>query len=147
MNQYNEMKARHQEEVNSFPMKFAFGQEQLAAALAEWGLTANDMDKVTSIYGCGDILLKKDVAAWEAMCKRHKQEMDDTIAADKTGDGFIFDMFDAELSNHEYGYTRDPYDALAALGLSYIDVYKDARLIHGFEKACKNQAEWYDKNR
>lgn len=147
MNKYDEMKARHQEEVNNSPMKFAFGEKQLIEVLNEWGLTADDMDKVTSIYGCGDIIQTKDVPAFEAMCKRHEQEMKDAIAADETGDGFIFDMFDCELGNHEYGYTRDPSDALAALGLSYIDIYKDARLIHGFEKACAAQAEWYDKNR
>ena len=35
MNSYVEMKERHQKEVNEFPMKFAFSDEQFKKAMEE----------------------------------------------------------------------------------------------------------------
>ena len=55
-------------------------------------------------------------------------------------------MFDCELANHEYGYTRDPNDALMALGISKNRIANDERLRHGFEKACRKQAQWDDEH-
>lgn len=80
------------------------------------------------------------------MTLRHRKEFEDAVAADKTGDGFIYDMFDYELANHEYGYTRNPSDALAALGVSRKAIEKDPQLARGFKKACKHQEDWFDEN-
>ena len=55
-------------------------------------------------------------------------------------------MFDYELANHEYGYTRNPSDAFAALGVSRKAIEKDPRLARGFKKACKHQEDWFDEN-
>ena len=109
MNAYIEMNRRHQEEVSAFPMAFAFGDEQLKEA----------MKKLGTIYGAGDIIRKSDLPAYREMQMRHREELFNAINSDETGDGFIFDMFDYELANHEYGYTRDPHDALMALGMSW----------------------------
>lgn len=145
-NQYKAMIAKHQEEVNNFPMAFAFGKEQFAQAMRKLGLDLSDTDKVCSFYGVGDIIRKSDVPALKQMIAKHNAEIKQAIADDETGEGFIFDMFDYELSNHEYGYTRDASDALAALGASWDDLENDARLMHGFKKACKSQADWYDEH-
>ena len=64
-----------------------------------------------------------------------KKERDEAIAADKTGDGYIYEMFLCELRNHEYGYTYELDDTLEALGLTYEEIEKDKRLLHGLEKA------------
>ena len=66
---------------------------------------------------------------------RHKREMKEAIAADPTGEGFIFDMFLRELENHEYGYTGDMTDALEALGFTAQEVVDDPRLNRGISKA------------
>lgn len=66
--------------------------------------------------------------------------------ADKTGDGYLLEMFRHELSNHEYGYTRDPEPALLALGIYWEDIGGDERLLHAFETACQQEADWYDKH-
>ena len=66
---------------------------------------------------------------------RHKREMKEAIAADPTGEGFIFDMFLCELDNHEYGYTGDTTDALEALGFTAKEVVDDPRLNRGICKA------------
>lgn len=59
------------------------------------------------------------------------------IAADETGEGFIYDMFYEKLANHEYSVTLDETDALLSLGLSFEAIYKDKRLLLGLEKAKK----------
>ena len=62
---------------------------------------------------------------------------ENAIAADTTGDGFIFDMFVYELANHEYCITYDLEDTLDALGLTPEEVNADKRLSHGLNKAIK----------
>ena len=52
------------------------------------------------------------------MLARHRKELEDAISSDKTGKGFIFDMFLQELENHEYSYTGDVQEALDALGIT-----------------------------
>ena len=145
-NQYQAMQERHQAEINASPMVFAFGQKQFEEAMKKLGLDPSETDKVCSLYGCGDIIRKTDLPAYLAMIERHRQEINEAIAADKTGDGFIFDMFDYELTNHEYGYTQDPTDTLRELGISWDQLSNDKRLTHGFEKACKQQIEWFDEH-
>lgn len=144
MNAYKELKDRQQREQNNFPMVFAFGKEQFEEAMKKLGLDPSETDKVCSIYGIGDILLRSDVPAYLEMVKRHHLEMDREIEADDTGDGFVFDMFDYELSNHEYAYTMNPTSALDALGISEEKLMNNPKLMYGFTKACRSQMDWYD---
>lgn len=144
MNAYLDLMKKQQEEFKTLPIVYAFGQKQFKEAMKKLGLTEKDKKKVCSIYGCGDIVLKSDVPKIIEMIRKHKKEMKDAIAEDKTGDGFIYDMFDAELSNHEYGYTQDPTDALRALGLTLDEVYNDTRLKQGFKRACENYKACFD---
>ena len=107
MNKYLELKKKHQEETNQFPMKFAFGNKQFNEMMNSWGLSADskvDLAKIVSI-GFGGYLLKSDFANYKEMNKRHKAEMQKAIDEDTTGYGFICDMFRYELANHEFGYT------------------------------------------
>lgn len=134
-NQYREMRRKHQAEVNNFPMKFAFGDEQVKKMLAEWKLSMNDLDKIVST-GFGGYLLKTDVENYKAMGRRHSEEMKQAIENDKTGDGFIYDMFIYELANHEYGYTGEVEDTLGALGMTLEEINANPAMKHGFEMAC-----------
>ena len=65
----------------------------------------------------------------------HDAELQAAIAEDKTGEGFIYEMFLYELDNHEYGYTRDTEDTLDALGYTAEEILGDSRLKRGIEKA------------
>lgn len=143
MNMYMEMKKKHQEEISSFPMEFACDEKQFKEAMKNLGLTENDRDKVASLYGCGDIMRKEDIPKLIALGEKHWAEMEEKIAEDKTGDGFIFDMFDTELANHEYGYTQDPSDAIEALGLTPEIIRGNKAMLHGFKRACKEQRDRY----
>lgn len=91
MNTYKQLKDRQQKEMDAFPLGAAFSKQQFADMMQEWGFTVDDTDKIISI-GAGCFIRKSDKEAFFNMLKRHDKEMQDAIAEDKTGDGFIYDM-------------------------------------------------------
>lgn len=135
-NAYLELKRKHEKEYNDFPMVFAFDEKQFKEAMEKLGLTEKDTDKILSIGG-GGYIRKTDAQALSEMVARHKKEKQDAINADETGRGFIFDMFDYELANHEYNITYEVGYTLDALGFTYEQVMADERLKHGLELAKK----------
>ena len=145
MNEYLNLKQKHQSEFNSFPMQFAFSDKQFNEGMKKLGLNPEDTDKVYSIGG-GGFIRKTDSKALAEMSKQHDKEMKEAIQADITGDNFIFNMFDYELGNHEYGYTGRISDAIEALDLTIEEINADKRLLHGLNKACKKQKDWFIKN-
>lgn len=135
MNKYSELRKRQQEEFNALPLGFAFSQKQFNEMMQEWHLDPEkDLGKIYRIPG-GGYIQKKDADLLHRTTERHSAEMAAAIAEDKTGDGFIYQMFLAELNDHEYGYTGDPEDTLYALGYTWEQVQADKRLLRGFEKA------------
>ncbi len=136
MNKYLDLKNRHQAEVDAFPMHFCFGEEQIKKKFAELGLDREkDLDKIVVIKGTGGFVLKKDAPALKEMLERHSREMDEAIAGDESGEGFIYEMFLYELNNHEYGYTYDASDTLRSLGLTLKQIEANPAMKHGWEKA------------
>lgn len=137
MESYRELRERQQQEVNNFPLGFAFGDKQFEEMMARWGLDAkkdSDLAQVASLFG-GAYILKKDVPAYKDMSRRHREELAAAIKADETGEGFIYQMFLQELNDHEFGYTGDTSDALEALGYTAEQVVGDPQLKRGIEKA------------
>ena len=143
-NLYKELHDRHQAEINAFPFGFAFSQEQFDKMMIDrFNLEPTDTDKIYSIGG-GGYIRKEDHQAMCDMIERHAKEKKDAIAADLTGEGYIYDMFVYELANHEYMITMTSDDTLDALGLTWEDVKADSRLSHGLKKAKKYILENYD---
>lgn len=140
---YAQMKKRHQEEVNDFPMIFAFNGNQFREGMAKLGLRPDETEKIVSI-GAGGYIRKSDADALKALFRRQKREKAEAMAADKDGSGYLYQMFRAELSNHEYGYTRDAESALEALGITWEQLEQDGRMAHVFLSACKDEGAWYD---
>lgn len=136
MNKYTELKDSQQEEINAFPLGAAFSNKQFAEMMNKWGLTENDTDKIYSIGG-GCYIRKSDHTTFHEMLDRHEKERKDAIAADTTGNGYIYDMFYSELANHEYCITFDLEDTIYALGLSVDEINADNRLLRGLNKALK----------
>ena len=133
---YKALKERQQQEINAFPFIWAFNESQLADGMRRLGLDPEkDKDKLCNIGG-GGIIRKADADAMRAMFDRHRRELQEAIAADKTGDGFIYDMFYTELANHEYSYTMDLGEGIAACGLTVEQINEDPALIHGLKKAA-----------
>ena len=135
MNKYQEVRKRHQEEINQFPIKFAFSDKQFEEGMKELGLKPDDYDKVVAIGG-GGFVKEEDAERLTKMCVEHAREIRELVEADPTGEGFIKDMFYYELCNHEYGYTYDASEALTALGYTEKQVMADKRLKTGFSIAC-----------
>lgn len=144
MNRYAEMNHRHQAAVNALPLKFAFSDEQFERAMAELGLKPTDTDKIYKLGVGGGFYRKTDAELVRKTFEDNSKELEDAIAADKTGKGFVYEMFLYELRNHEYGYTGDTEDTLESLGYTTDDLEKDERLYVGLKKACKEikQEEW-----
>ena len=143
MNRYAEMRSRQQEEFNALPLGFAFSQKQFDEMMREWGLDPEkDLDKIYRIPGNGYVQ-KKDADLLRQTRKRHDTEMAAAIAEDKTGEGFIYEMFLYELNNHEYGYTGDMSDTLDDLGYTAAEVVADERLNRGIRLAHQKIIERY----
>lgn len=136
MNKYEEIKNKHQKRVNDFPLGFAFSNEQFKNMMEKWGLTENDTDKIVSIDG-GGFLRKTDIEEYNKMWTEIRKEHKDLIEQDKTGEGYIKDMFTYELENHEYCITYDLEDTLDALELTYDEVMNSPNLKYGLELARK----------
>ena len=130
VNQYQVLKTRQQQEFNKFPIKFAFNDEQFEQVLKEFGLSEKDIDKVIGT-GTGGFIRETDLDAYLALGKKFTEEMEEAIENDKTGRGFVKDMFSYELANHEYGYTRDLTDTLDALGYKLEDINNNPKLMKG----------------
>ena len=134
MNRYMELKHRQQEEFRSFPMQFAYSDRQFAEGMAALGLTPADTDKIYKAPG-GGFYRREDSPRLKAMMDRFDAELQAAIAADSTGEGFIYEMFLYELNEHEYSYTLDIDDALCGLGYAIEDIRADERLARGLAKA------------
>ncbi len=142
MNRYADLKQRQQQEFSAFPMQFAFSDSQFAEGMAALGLEPTDTDKIYKAPG-GGFYRREDGPRLYDMMGRFDRELQEAIAGDQIGDGFIYEMFLYELDNHEYGYTMDTEDTLDALGYTTEEVLGDPRLKRGIEKAvteiCKRK--------
>lgn len=138
MNSYAALKAKHQKEHDAFPLGAAFNQKQFEEMMQKWNLTVNDTDKILRLGDTGCFVRKTDQQALHEMIERHGSEIKQAIADDKTGNGFIYDMFIYEFANHEYCITYDLEETLVALNLTYEEIIADKRLSHGLNKAKKD---------
>lgn len=141
MNKYRAMKDRHQAEVNAFPMFFAFSEKQFEEGMRKFGLEPSETDKIYKFGNTGGFYLKTDAEELRAMLLRHSLEMDEAIADDTTGEGFIFDMFYYELANHEYCITYEYEDTFDAVGLTSEEIYGNNALANGLKLATKKYLE------
>jgi hypothetical protein len=111
------MKNKHQDRINALPLQFAFNKQQFEEGMRNLGLSPDETDKVCSIPA-GGFILKTDRELVLTAFKETNEEMSDALAND---DDFCIEALIYEMGNHEYGYTMDPDDTLASLGLSLED--------------------------
>lgn len=145
-NKYKELKDKHLQEFNEFPIGFAFSDKQFKEQMEKLGLTENDTDKVVPI-GASGFIRKSDVDKFNEMNARHREEEKRAIDEDTTGEGYIKDMFDYELANHEYGYTYDLTDTLDSLGLTMNDINNNENLKRGLDLALARYKEGLDESK
>lgn len=142
MNQYEELHQKQRQEVNSLPLGFAFSDQQFNDMMRGWGLDPEqDLDRIYRLGSTGGFFKKTDMQLIHSTFRRHKEERETAIAEDKTGEGYIYQMFLYEMENHEYSYTGDSEETLEALGYTWKEVMADKRLAHGLEMAQKKILE------
>lgn len=145
METYKAMKERHQEEVNALPLAFAFSKEQYRAKLDAWNITEEEANNGAILgIGGGGFIRSSDRDLVIGTFERIHDEEQAAIAADTTGDGFIYQMFLYELNNHEFSYTGDVEETLAALQLTADDINGNEALQHGLKRAVKEIAGAWD---
>lgn len=135
-NKYTELKDRQEKEYNQFPFMFAFDQKQFDDGMRKLGLETTDLEKVCSVGG-GGYIKKTDSKRLLEMYERFDKELNEAIAEDTTGEGFIKDMFEYELANHEYCITYEVDETLDSLGLKFEDVENNPIMMNALRKACK----------
>ena len=131
---YTDLIARHQQEVNDFPIAYAFSDQQLKEALEKLGVESTK--ECVTVFGHGDIVKKENASKLIAMLKRHTQEVKDELVKDPE---FAEAAFLYEMDNHEYAINWDgDDDVLRCFGLDYDDLvemnlerpYLNARRAH-----------------
>ena len=144
-NTLKELKDTHQKEVNEFPFifVFAFSEKEFISKMSEeikrrkpqcTGITTMEgIAKHVVSIGVGGYVFKEDVSAMREMFERHESERKHFNKTEKN----LVETILYEMNNHEYGYTRDPYDTLQALGKSMEDLETDERLFKAWKKAEK----------
>ena len=136
MNKYTELKSKQQKEVDAFPFGFAFNKDQYDIMMDKWGLKPTHRSQIIYIGG-GSFVRKSDYKAMHEMFARHISEHKAAMQDDE----YLYQMFNYELANHEYGYTQDLTDTLEALGLTMDEINVDPRMADALKRAIAAQED------
>ena len=133
---YIEMNERHQREINALPLKFAFSNKQYDDILKAWNITPDEAKAGALLsIGGGGYVRAEDKQLYTNTVERIYNETQTAIEEDKTGEGFIYQMFLYELANHEFSYTLDTEETLMALGIEEEEIKNNSALRRGLCKA------------
>lgn len=133
---YQELKSKHQAEVDAFPFGFAFSEKQFNEMMIKWGLKPTDIREILSIGG-GGYIRRSDADAMKEMFARHEAEHKAAMQDDE----YLYEMFDYELANHEYGYTGELTDTLDALGLTMDEINANPMMADALKRAIAAQED------
>lgn len=138
---YLDLINKHREELNNFPIAYAFNDKQLEEALEKLG--AKSKDECVTIFGHGDIVKKENAKPFVKMLERHSKEVKDAMLADEE---FAEAAFLYEMDNHEYAINYDgDGDVLGCFGIEY-DELDELGLGRAYRLARKrhmdNAMEW-----
>ena len=115
--EYLDLQEKHREELNAFPIAYAFNDEQLKEALEKLGATK---EECVTVFGHGDIVKKTDAKRFLAMLKRHTDEVKEKL---KTDPDFALAAFLYEMDNHEYAINwSGDEDVLSCFAISCGDI-------------------------
>jgi len=142
METYKDLKERQSQEFNALPIFWAFSKEQFKEGLKEFGLKEEEKEQLCGIFQ-GGYCKKVDSQVILDTLTRHDEEHLAAISADTTGQGYIEEMFECELANHEYCYTHDVEPTLDALSVTRDDLEKSEALRSGLKQAILNVREAY----
>ena len=138
---YLDLLDKHREELNNFPIAYAFSDEQLKEALEKLG--AKSVDECVTIFGHGDIVKKGDADKFVEMLERHSKEVKDALLSDEE---FAEAAFLYEMDNHEYAINwSGDEDVLTCFGIGYAEL-EELGLHDAYHRAVrkhmKHAEEW-----
>lgn len=146
MESYQSIKARHQADVNAFPIGAAFSDKQLEEMMQKFGLP-NDKTGYAQIVslGAGCFIMRKDIPAWNEMAQRHEREMKEFRKSRKE----LTEALRYEFANHEYQFGACDEQVCQSVGLTWNEVQNDPELLKIYKKAyalfwddCKKN-DWF----
>lgn len=123
---------RHQAEINAFSFGYAVDNASFEKMMDAWKLSMDDVEQIKS-FGGGIYYRASDEAGLMAMFERHRSEVRAGIEADRTGKGFVCEMFLIELDNHSGSKAA----TLKALKISEEELESTPKLKRGYEEARK----------
>ena len=141
METYRQMQERHQKEMNSFPIAFAYSDQQFDDGMRKLGLDPSETDKVVSV-SYGAFIRREDHDALMEMFERHSKEERDAFI--KNEDDWAYHAFRYELANHEYSYTGDYEPALEACGFTLDELKQYPDLVVTFRRAMRDSMNYDD---
>lgn len=101
------------------------------------------------MHGTGGFYRRTDADLIREIFRRHQQEREEAIAADKDGTGYLYQMFRYELANHEYCVTYDLEPTIEACGFTVDEVNGNPVLLAALNKVRKDylkeaeEKEWF----
>lgn len=137
--EYLDLQKKHQQELEDFPIAYAFDDKQLEEALKKLGATK---EECVTVFGHGDVVKRVDVPDLYAMLKRHVKETHEALKDEE----FAEAAFLYEMDNHEYAINWDgDADVMACFNLDEKKLhemgldgaYRRARRAH-----MKHAQEW-----
>ena len=138
---YLDLLEKQREELNNFPVAYAFTEKQLEEALDKLG--AKSPKECVTVFNHGDVVKKENAKPFVNMLKRHTQEVQDLIKNDKdiAEAAFLY-----EMDNHEYAINWDgDDDVLRCFGMDFNDL-QEAGLEDAYRRArnahMKHAEEW-----
>ena len=78
---YIQLKMKHQDEINNFPMIFAFDNKNLEEGMLKLGLAITDKDKLFST-GYGGYIRKEDSNSLNTLLRKQRYEIKEAIKID-----------------------------------------------------------------
>lgn len=137
---YLDLQKKQQQEVNEFPIAYAFDKKQLEQALVKLG--AKDVSECMTIFNHGDIVKKVDAKRFMDMLKRHTEELKVAML----DESFAEAAFLYEMDNHEYAINwSGDEDVLRCFAMDEKDLEK-LNLENAYYRArrahMKNAEEW-----
>lgn len=138
--EYLDLKKRHQQELEDFPIAYAFNDKQLREALEKLGATK---EECVSVFGHGDIVKRENVDALFALLDNQREELLQRMRDDED---FAEAAFLYEMDNHEYAINwSGDEDVLDCFGIKFEQInrwglqraYRQAR-----ERHMKHAEKW-----
>ena len=116
METYQELKARHEKEVNALPLGFAFSEE----------LGVKENSELYRLGNTGGFYRKVDSELIHGTFKRHAEERRKAIFTESGINAeYVQSMFYYEMCNHEFGINWDgKADVLSACDLTGMECRK-----------------------